>query len=115
MRPMNASNLSVQNLKRAVEIKEEVERLEAELAAILSGNAETGPATRGPRKISAAARAKIAAAQKARWAKAKGGSIEQPQSGGAKRRKLSPAAKAKIAAAAKARWKKAKAAGKKRL
>jgi hypothetical protein len=58
--------------------------------------------------MSASARARIAAAQKARWAKVKA-------SGGAPRRKMSAAARAKIAAAAKARWAKAKAAGRKSL
>lgn len=62
--------------------------------------------------MSAVARAKIAAAQKARWAKVKG-KTEKPASEG--KRKMSASARAKIAAAAKARWAKAKAAGKKSL
>jgi len=63
--------------------------------------------------MSASARARIAAAQKARWAKYK--SNKPAKAGGAGRRKMSAAAKAKIAAAARARWAKAKAAGRKRL
>ena len=66
--------------------------------------------------MSAAGRRKIAAGQKARWAKVKG----VKQTNGAKpvkvkRRKMSPAARAKIAASARARWAKAKAAGKSSL
>jgi hypothetical protein len=59
--------------------------------------------------MSASARARIAAAQKARWAKVKGNGGSGP------RRRMSSAARAKIAAAAKARWAKAKAAGRKSL
>jgi len=63
--------------------------------------------------MSASTRAKIAAAQKARWAKVNGGKRGRPAKTG--KRSMSVAARAKIAAAAKARWAKAKAAGKKSL
>ncbi|HTR42746.1 MAG TPA: hypothetical protein VMH87_14130 [Pseudomonadales bacterium] len=64
--------------------------------------------------MSASGRARIAAAQRARWAKARKTTRPSttPRQG---KRTLSAAAKAKIAAAARARWAKAKAAGKKRL
>ncbi len=65
--------------------------------------------------MSAAGRARIIAAQKARWAKvnaAKGPATSSPKT---KKRKMSAAAKAKIAAAARARWARAKAAGRKAL
>ena len=74
------------------------------------------------KKMSKAARAKIAAAQKARWAKVKASrDLKKASRENKKRRlkkakrKMSAAAKAKISAAAKARWAKAKAAGKKSL
>lgn len=54
------------------------------------------------RTMSAAGRARIAAAQRARWAKLKG---KKPSTTGAvKKRKLSGAALARIRAAQKARW-----------
>jgi hypothetical protein len=62
--------------------------------------------------MSASARNKIAAAQRARWAKVKG---QKPETTGAaggeapKKRKMSAAGRAKIAAAAKARWAKFRA------
>ena len=62
--------------------------------------------------MSAVGRARIAAAQKARWAKVKGDKVEAAPK---KRRKMSAAGRARMAAAAKARWAKAKAAGKNRL
>ncbi|MGO9477806.1 MAG: hypothetical protein ACLQAH_13440 [Limisphaerales bacterium] len=64
--------------------------------------------------MSAAGRAKIAAAARARWARVKG--AKKPAKAASKpRRKMSAAGRAKIAAAARARWKKAKAAGKNSL
>ena len=68
----------------------------------------------GRRKFSEATKAKMRAAQKARWAKIKGkaGSATAPVK---KQRKMSAAGRAAIATAAKARWAKAKAAGKKTL
>lgn len=103
------SNISVDQLKRAVAVREQIEELERELSQIL-GESSSSPVNghRGRRTMSASARAKIAAAQRARWAKQKAG-------GGTGRRKMSPAARAKIAAAARARWAKAKAANRRTL
>jgi hypothetical protein len=62
---------------------------------------------RGPRKMSAAARARISAAQKARWAKQKGqvapktATVAKKKSG---RKPMSPAMKKKMSAMMKARW-----------
>jgi hypothetical protein len=62
--------------------------------------------------MSAAGRARVAAAQKARWAKIKTAkSVVKP----AKKFTMSAGARAAISAAAKARWAKIKAAGKKAL
>jgi len=105
------SSLSAQQLRRAAAIKDQIDALENELGKILGGGGAT-PASNGKRTMSVSARAKIAAAQKARWAKVKGKKAAKPAAG---RRKMSPAARAKIAAAAKARWAKAKAAGRKSL
>lgn len=96
------SNISVDQLKRAVAVREQIESLESELAAILGES--RGGGRGGRRTMSASARAKIAAAQRARWAKQKG-----------KRRKMSASARAKIAAAARARWAKAKAMNRRTL
>jgi hypothetical protein len=106
--------LSAQQLKRALSIRERIDALQKELAAI-SGESTTGAAG-GRRKMSPAARAKIGAAQKLRWAKQRqassGSSSPNPAKG---KRKMSPAARAKISAAAKARWAKAKAANRRTL
>jgi hypothetical protein len=64
------------------------------------------------RTVSAAGRARMAAAQRARWAKVKGRKIV---STAASQRTMSPAARRRIAAAQKARWAQWKATqGKKR-
>ena len=66
---MNASinGLSPQQLRRAADLKEKIDGLQAELNQILGGK---GGGSAGPKRaLSAAARARIVAAQKARWAK----------------------------------------------
>ena len=106
------SNISVEQLKRAVAVREQIEKLERELNQILGeSHAASGNGHGGRRKMSASARAKIAAAQRARWAKQKGTAV----AGKKGRRKMSAAARAKIAAAARARWAKAKAANRRTL
>ena len=62
---------------------------------------------RKERKLSAAGRAKISRAAKARWAKVRAAEAAKP------RRKMSAAGRARIAKAQKARWAKVKAAKKK--
>ncbi|MCI0747071.1 MAG: hypothetical protein L0Y58_16830 [Verrucomicrobia subdivision 3 bacterium] len=67
------AQLSVAQLKRAVAIKEDIERLERQLSSLLGGPdtapARNGVRRKGKRKMSAAGRARIAAAARARWAK----------------------------------------------
>jgi len=88
-----------------------VEQLDAALAA-LTGVSGSRTGTRS--RLSMAARARIAAAQRARWAKvrANGGQkrnvIPMP-----KKKTMSAAARRKIAAAQRARWAKVKAGQKK--
>jgi hypothetical protein len=86
------------------------------------GAARSGvrPSGGGGRQMSAAARARIAEAQRKRWAARKGGAAAAPKpaskpAGGAGRRQISPAARKAIADAARRRWAAAKAAGKNRL
>jgi len=107
------THLTASQLRRAAAMKYKIESLQKQLVRLLGGTA--GAAAPGRhRKMSAAARRKIAAAARARWAKVKGReSAAKPVRKA--RSKMSAAARAKIAAAAKARWKKAKAAGKSTL
>ena len=99
-------------------LQQEQATLEARLAEITqalsaSGGAATVAAvTPGKRYFSAATKSKMAAAQKARWAKLKGeqAAPASPTSAPTKaKRKYSAEAKARMAAGAKARWAKARA------
>ena len=71
---MNISDLSAAQLRRAASIKERIEKLHKELTSIL-GTATSAPTApdgrKKKRKMSAAARALISAAQKKRWARVK--------------------------------------------
>jgi len=77
----------------------------AELRAMLVGGAATSevPATKR-KKFSAAARRKMALAQKARWAKIKGESEPAPEKAPKSKRKISKEGLARIVAATKKRW-----------
>jgi hypothetical protein len=97
-------------------LKKEHELLTKQIQGISSALSAFGaaygksPRTRG--KISAAGRARIAAAQRARWARLKaknrkGKVVRMP-----KKRKMSASARGKIAAAQRARWAKLKTAKK---
>ena len=90
-------------------LKEKIQSLENKLLQML-GSATTVVAPAGPRKkwkMSAAGRAKIAAAARARWAKVKGkNSSAKPKA----KRKMSAAGRARIRAAVKARWARVRAA-----
>jgi hypothetical protein len=91
-----------------------LERLNAALAA-LNGSAY-GKKTGHRRHLSAAARARIAAAQRARWAKVRANGGQQKKQNVVampKKKTMSAAARKKIAAAQRARWAKVKAAQKK--
>jgi hypothetical protein len=104
------SSLTAVQLRRAAGLKEKIDALNKELASILGAPASVPDKAPKKRKMSRTGRAKIAAAQKARWAK-----VKTVKPAKVKKRKMSAAAKAKISAAAKARWAKVKAAGKKSL
>ncbi len=112
--------LSVAQLKKAVSLREKIESLQSELNKILGGSSAAAPKT-GRRTMSAAGRARVAAAQKARWAKSKASRDLKKASQDNKKirhkgkRKMSAAGRAAISKAAKARWAKAKAAGKSKL
>jgi len=67
------TTLSPQQLRRAASLKEEIQKLEKELNQLVGVTVKPAaiPAPKKKFKMSAAARAKIAAASKARWAKVK--------------------------------------------
>jgi hypothetical protein len=69
------TTLSVKNLKQAVAIRERIDSLQRDLDRITGAQAaleRNGAPRRKQRRMSAAARARISAAAKARWAKRNG-------------------------------------------
>jgi hypothetical protein len=112
------TNLSSKQLRQAADLKEKIVALEKQLGQLL-GSTTNPVAAKAPKKkkgMSAAGRAKVAAAQKLRWSKIK---AAKPAVKSAKPTKkkftMSAAAKANLSALAKARWAKIKATGKKKL
>jgi len=97
----------VQQLQNERErMAKELRQIDTALAA-LSGSG--GGRQTGSRTLSAPARARIAAAQRARWARVKG---RQSGTSVPKKRTMSVAARKRIAAAQRARWAKVRAAKK---
>ena len=66
---MKIYELTISQLRRAAAIKEQIERLNKELRGILGMPAKSAAPAKKNRTVSAATKRKIAAAQKARWAK----------------------------------------------
>ena len=136
---IDINTLSLEQLKRAVGLKEQISALEAELAGLLGApRSAAAVAIPGKRTLSAETRAKMAAAHQARWAKiraAKGAPKAAPASakaptaakGAAKvpqapavpkapaKRTMTPAGRARLIASVKARWAAVKAKGKGKL
>jgi hypothetical protein len=111
------SDLSVTELRKVLQLKEEIASLEKELKGMLGESRGAAPSTTpapkpspgkrgGRRKLSSEARARIAAAQRARWAAQRGSAPAPKLSPGKRggRRQLSPEARERIAAAQRARW-----------
>jgi len=104
---MNSTSISTDQLRRALQIKQEIESLQGQFNSLLSGTIQNRKSKIqngvGRRTMSASARARIAAAQRARWAK-----VKRTSSNGSaprkRRNKMSAAGRARIAAAARARW-----------
>ena len=112
---MNSFDLTITQLKRAAAIKEQIEKLNKELRAILGAPAISRAAPKRIGAMSAAVKRKIGAPQKARWAnlrRAKSAALSVKPAATAQKKTVSRATKAKLSAKLKAYWA-AKRAGKK--
>ena len=107
---MNLLDLTPEQLKRAASIKQQINDLSNQLRKIFGVQAKSEAVAGSNRTLSASAKGKIAAAQKARWAKVRGAKLTVQAA--TKKKTMSPAAKAKLSAKLKAYWA-AKRAGKK--
>jgi phage protein D len=115
---INLTDLTTGQLHRIIAIKEQIETLQGQIDSLAVGGGEkpspTALQVSKKRRMSAAARARIAAGARARWARVKGTRGKAKAAKKADRRS-SPTVRAKLAAAARARWAKVRAAGKTRL
>ena len=108
---MSIINLTSKQLRQAASITEQIEELNNELNKLVGGSTTLAQTAKPKRRMSAAGRARIRVAAKARWAKVKG-SKRSTKPAAKKKSKMSAAGRANIIAAQKARWAKIKAAKK---
>src|SRR5947209_11542997 len=104
-------NAPVDRLKEALDIRTQIAALEDKLSSLFGGTSRKSSvgSRKGRRTMSPEGRARVAAAQRARWAKQKGEATSAPPRKGQRgRRSMSAAARAKIAQAQRARWAKQK-------
>jgi hypothetical protein len=101
----NLSGIVKQLKEERDRVRKQLLGLETALTAFASAYSGSKPSP-NRRKMSAKSRAKIAAAQRARWAKVKGKAKVAPT------RTMSASSRRKIAAAQRARWAKVRAAKK---
>lgn len=94
--------LSLKRLEEAVSIRRQMESLQKRLSAIFGGGPSASPRRGGRRKVSAATRAKLASAAKARWARQRTGkrSPAKKKKGGG----LTAAGRKRLSQLMKARW-----------
>ena len=105
-------DISLKSLAEAVSIRRQIGSLEKRLNAILQGAPSSSPTRRGKRRMSSQARAKIAAAMRARWAKRKGKAAHV--STAKKKGGITAAGRKRLSQLMKARWAaRRKAGGKK--
>jgi hypothetical protein len=114
-------DLSLEALKEAVAIREQIDQLETRLSNLLGGSAvPAAPVTKtggGKRAMSPEGRARISAAAKARWAARRGDQASSTTEPKAERRGISAAGRKRLSEMMKARWaarKQKKTAAKKR-
>jgi hypothetical protein len=101
---INLNDLTTSQLKRVIAIKKRIEKLQGKLESIAGDSGGRAVPVKGKRRrLSAAARARIAAGARARWARVKGkaAGVKRARKG---KRRLSAAGRAAIIAATKARW-----------
>jgi hypothetical protein len=112
------TNLTPQQLRKAADVKEQIDALQNELNELL-GTEAPAPAAGNEkpqkRKFSAATKARMRAAQKARWTRIKGTTPESTSEEPKKKRKMTEAWRRALARAHAARRAKAKAAREARL
>jgi hypothetical protein len=94
-------DISVKALQEAISIRRQIDALEKHLSSILGGATAAPPTRGGRRHVSAATRAKLAAAARARWARMKKRMRATPVK---KKGGITAAGRKKLSQLMKARW-----------
>src|ERR1051325_1440556 len=100
-------DLSLRNLEEAVSIRRQIDNLERRLNTLVGGSAGHGAATscrRGRRRMSAATRAKLSAAARARWARQRGGGGKRGRATRRRRSGITAAGRRRLSQLMKDRW-----------
>ena len=104
-------DLSTRNLEQALSIRRQIDALERRLRGLVgtTGGGTTAPARRGregKRQLSAAARAKIASAARARWARFRAGrgGAKTKKRAGKRSKGITAAGRRRLSQLMKARW-----------
>jgi hypothetical protein len=97
-------DLSLKTLEEAVSIRRQINTLERRLASILGGTSTRSPSKSGRRRMSAATRAKLSAAAKARWAKQKASGKTGRRTAAGKKGGITAAGRKRLSQLMKARW-----------
>ena len=98
-------HISLDSLEEALSIRRQMDTLEKQLGALLGRTISSDSTTgKGHRHMSAATRAKIAAAARARWARMKGRQTTIAHKSPEKKGGLTPAGRRRLSQLMKARW-----------
>jgi|SRR6266478_4072833 hypothetical protein len=96
--------LSLKTLEEAVAIRRQIDTLEKRLASTLGGTSTHLISESGKRSMSAATRAKLSAAAKARWAKQKASGKTGRRTTAGKKGGITAAGRKRLSQLMKARW-----------
>jgi len=105
-------DLSLRDLEQAISMRREIDRLQMRLRQLLGKIGGDNARQGARRKLSRQARAKIAAAARARWAKQRAG--KRMKGSGKRRSGITPAGRRRLSQLMKARWAARRRHGKRR-
>src|SRR5436309_15518940 len=96
--------ISLKKLEEAVGIRRQMDVLERRFESLVGTTAPDITIRKGRKKVSAATRAKLSAAAKARWAEKRGGRSATLPKSSRKKSGLTPAGRTRLSQLMKARW-----------
>jgi hypothetical protein len=97
-------NPTLKSLEEAVGIRRQIDVLERRLASLFRSSSSVSTSAGGKQRISAATRAKLSAAAKARWAQKRSGKKMTGKATKGKKGAITPAGRRRLSQLMKARW-----------